>query len=73
MPNLYNPDRQVYFEEHKKHYLKDEQKKHELDDLQLEQHALSIQLPAPKSLLDIVEFGINHPSSAVCAVAELLE
>lgn len=73
VPNTYDPVRKTYFEDHKQFYHKDEQKKQEMDDLVLEQETLAIRLPSPSTLLDIVEFGIAHPESSICAVAELLE
>lgn len=44
-----------------------------MDDQLLEQESLNIRLPQPTTLLDIVQFGVSHPQSSVCAVAELLE
>lgn len=72
VPNFYMEDRQTYFYESDR-FLSEQElieiNKHKEDT----NYRLSDRLPSPRNLLEIVNFGIEHPLLAVNAVAELLE
>lgn len=58
VPNKYNKDRKVYFQENKKFLFQEEAQMDEQDDLLLDQQTLALKLSTPNTLMDIVEFGI---------------
>ena len=58
--NKYNKDRNVYFEDNKKFLFQEEAQMDDQDDLLLDQQTLNIKLPKPKTLIDIVDFGIAN-------------
>ena len=72
-PNLWDPDRKIFIrDEQEKHETAEEKNVREKLDRDFEP-PMSSHLPTPKSLLQIVNFGIDNPIYSTNAIYELLE
>lgn len=71
-PNLYDPERKVFFKDYERFISPEEQAVRNKIDLEFEP-PMCKHLAAPKSLLQIVNFGIDNPVYSTNAIYELLE
>lgn len=71
-PNLYDPERKVYFKDYEQFYHPDEKHLLEQADKEIDP-PMGVHLKEPKNLLQIVNFGIDNPLYSTNAIYELLE